>query len=204
MLVPNSVSFRPERFYAPLMTLSARPIASPRRYSPALQCRHPRRHPRKRRQGAPDTTWVNATSGTAGQLNILRYDTLNRLNRQDFGTGTAFTLQTYSYDAASPMTGATDNLPAPATPGDQTYGFSYTRSSQIAERTRSNAAYIYDPGSGSGAGDQAAGTTSYARNGLNRYTDIDPLGRLYPRQPFDLYRASPHILRRCAGSIFSS
>ncbi|WP_299327098.1 RHS repeat-associated core domain-containing protein [Parasphingopyxis sp.] len=119
--------------------------------------------------GAPAATRINATSGTASRVFASVYDVEQRLFRRVWGDNTTpnHTVQQNSYDPVSRVSSVFQELTGGAA-NDLTTDFTYNPPGQIATRSRTNSAYVYDG--------QTPGTTSYADNGLNQYTSVTPPG----------------------------
>ncbi len=88
------------------------------------------------------------------------YDALSRRASVTRGNGS---VSLYGYDLASRLTGLIHDLPGGAI-NDQNFGFDYTPASQMASRSASNDNYNW-------VGATIA-NRSYARNGLNQYTNV--------------------------------
>jgi RHS repeat-associated protein len=101
-----------------------------------------------------------ATSG-AGLLADYAYDALSR-RTGIVRAGSTGAATVYGYDNASRLVQLDQDLIG-GTANDQEFDFAYTNASQVSQRVTSNDNYLW-PGTNF--------TRSYARNGLNQYTNV--------------------------------
>jgi len=114
-----------------------------------------------------DRIGENGVFSGASLLADYTYDTLSR---RDFLTRGNSVNSDWGYDNASRLTGLIHDLPGGAI-NDQNFGFGYTPASQMASRSASNDNYNW-----TGA---TIANRSYARNGLNQYTNVGGVAFAY-------------------------
>lgn len=105
-----------------------------------------------------DEVRENGASSGPGRLAKYSYDAIGRRSYLTRGNGT---ITYYGYDAGSRLSSVTQDLAS--TSRDLTLGLSYNPASQVTQRTLTNDAYSYFA---------LTRSTSYTRNGLNRYTAV--------------------------------
>ncbi|HEX8240839.1 MAG TPA: RHS repeat-associated core domain-containing protein [Allosphingosinicella sp.] len=116
--------------------------------------------------GEPTVIRENGATSGAGVLATYAYDDLGRRASLTRGDGSVLS---YSYDAVSRLSQLADNLVGTAY--DQTLGFGYTPSSQIASNSRSNDAYAWTGHYNLNRG--------YTANGRNQYTAVASITPTY-------------------------
>jgi RHS repeat-associated protein len=122
----------------------------------------------------PDGAYFTYAYDLLGRVTLTRESGVNWLNgfsftdqgpMSDQSYGAAF-ISSYGYDALGRLNAATHNLPGTAQDVSFTFGHNYA--GQISSQTRSNDAYAW-------AGHYAV-NRNYTADGLNRYSQIGPLG----------------------------
>jgi len=111
-----------------------------------------------------------AENGVFSGASLLADYTYDTLSRRDFLARGNGTNSDWGYDPASRLNALIHDLPGGAA-NDQSFSFGYTPASQMANRTASNDNYNW-----TGA---TIANRSYARNGLNQYTNVGGVAFAY-------------------------